>query len=295
MKIPLTFLFLLFCFITFGQHIEEQMSTKKMKKDFEVFKDIRLQANSGLYKHRSKAQIDSIYQWAEQQMERSSTYLDFYNIICQLTDFEGSLHNGTRLPDKYRKNLRAETSGYFPYPIKWIDGKWRINFENGELPLGAEILEINGEPISDIIKNLYKYFTTDGDNITGKRIGLRSQFSEYYRLHYGQKKEFNVTFKMPNSNSEKTKTLQSVSNSDYYSNFRELHSKPLDLVYYISLKEDQKYGYKQLDSSTGILTIHSFSMGNEYSDEHKRYAAFLDSVFTKIKNDRLKNLIVDVR
>ncbi|MBZ9652827.1 S41 family peptidase [Psychroflexus montanilacus] len=295
MKTLSTTLLLFISLFTFAQHIDEPMSSKKMKKDLEVFKQTRIKANSGLYKYRTEAQIDSIYQWAETEIEQSSTYLDFYNIICQLTDFEGSLHNDTSLPDKYFDNLKAESSGYFPYPIKWIEGKWRINFEGGELPLGAELLEINGEPILDVIENLYKYSNTDGDNLTGKRIDLRAYFSEYYRLHYGQKKDFRVTFKRLNSNSEITKTLESVSNSEYYKNFRALYSKPLDQVYYTNLNEHQKYGFKQVDSFTGVLTIHSFSMGNENSDEHKTYAAFLDSIFTKVKKDKLKNLIVDVR
>lgn len=34
--------------IAYGQTIEEPFSKKKMKKDFEVFKEIRLKANSGL-------------------------------------------------------------------------------------------------------------------------------------------------------------------------------------------------------------------------------------------------------
>ena len=81
--------------IIFAQSIDDTFSQKKMRKDLEVFKNIRLKANSGLYKYRSEAQIDSIYLWAEKEIDKSSTYLDFYNIICQLTDFEGSLHNDT--------------------------------------------------------------------------------------------------------------------------------------------------------------------------------------------------------
>lgn len=36
-------------------------------------------------------------------------------------------------------------------------------------------------------------------------------------------------------------------------------------------------------------------MGNEDSEEHKKYAKFLDSVFTQNNKNHLKNLIVDVR
>ena len=283
-------------FITFGQTIDEPFSKEEMKEDFEIFKEIRLKANSGLYKYRTKKQIDSTYNWAEKEIMKSNTYLDFYNIICQLTDFEGSCHNDTDLSKKYLNNLRKENYGYFPYPIKWIDGKWLINYKNEEIPLGSEIIEINGKPIAQVINNLHKYYPTDGQNITGKRIGLRTHFSKYYRFNYGQQEKFQVTFSRNNTDSKENKTLKSVGYLEYYKNFKNMHSMPLDLLYYASnLKESHKYNFKKLDISTGVLTINTFSMGNETSEEHKTYVAFLDSIFTKIKTENLKNLIVDVR
>jgi hypothetical protein len=294
-KTIITFLYLIFSIGISAQSIDESFSQKKMKKDLEVFKEIRIKANSGLYKYRTKKQIDSIYNWADQQIEKSSTYLDFYNIICQLTDYEGSLHNSTSLPKKYSDRLRKEKEGYFPYPIKWIDGNWLVNYENGEIPLGSEIISINKIPISEIINNLYKYYTTDGQNITGKRIGIRAHFSKYYRLNFGQQESFNVLFKRKNSGEIESKVLQSVSYRDYYKHFNGRYSKPYDQFYYAKLKENQKYKYEQIDSSTGILSVYTFAMGNETTQEHKTYLAFLDSTFVEIKSKKLKNLIVDIR
>lgn len=292
----ITLLFLFTTFISaFGQNVDEPFSQKKMRKDLEVFKEIRIKANSGLYKYRAKEEVDSIYHWAENQIEKSHTYLDFFNIICQLTDFEGSLHNDTDLSEKHLKNLRKEKSGYFPYPIKWIDGKWVINFEGGEIPLGAEIISINSIPISEIIVNLYKYYTTDGFNTTGKRIGIRTNFSKYYRFNYGLQNKFQVVYKRHLSNSEERVNINNVSYFEYYENFRKMYSLPLDKFYYADLKDNQKYSYKQIDSQTGLLTIYTFSMGNEITDEHKKYVTFLDSIFSEIKRRELKNLIVDIR
>lgn len=278
-----------------GQSMDDTFSKKKMQKDLAVFKEIRLKANSGLYKYRSKDQVDSIYQWAENEIAESNTYRDFYNIICQLTDFEGSCHNDTEVPDKYFENIRQEDYGYFPYPIKWIDGKWLINYNGGEIPLGAAITKINGSPIKEIITNLYKYYHTDGSNITGKRIGIRTHFSRYFRFHYGLQKDFEVSYTPVNSDVEEQIRLSSSSYLGYYENFRARHSKPMDQVYYARLKENQKYKYSQLNDSTSILTIRSFSMGNESTKEHKTYATFLDSIFSKLQTDNIHNLIVDVR
>lgn len=289
------FFFILIFGFTYGQSVDDAFPQKKMYKDLKVFKNIRLKANSGLYKYRSKEEIDSIYDWAKTEIAHSKTYLDFYNIICQLTDFEGSLHNATSLPEKYNSNLRKETEGYFPFPIIWIDGQWRINYENEEIPIGGEIIEINNEPISKIITNLYKYYTTDGQNITGKRIGIRGHFARYYRLHYGKQKEFRISFKNPDSGLIEEKTLESVGYSTYYDHVNARYSKPFDQIYYADLKSHQKYKYEQIDDYTRLLTVHTFSMGNENAIEHKVYRAFLDRVFTDLKKNNIQNLIVDIR
>lgn len=291
----LSLLFFLLSNYSFAQSIDDTFSKKKMKQDLEIFKSIRLKANSGLYKYRTEKQIDSIYDWGNLQIEKLTTYRDFYNLICTISIYEGSLHNEVSLPEKYAKNLKNETFGYFPYPIKWIDGKWLVNIDSKEISLGAEIIEINDIKIDKIIPELYKYYSTDGNNITGKRIGLMTSFSKYYRLHFGLTKSFKVIYLNPTTKKLETKVIESIGNKAYFENFNKIHSMPLDILYFANLKENQKYNYKQLDSITGILSVHTFILGNETTNEHKKYKQFLDSVFVDIKAKEIKNLIVDVR
>lgn len=279
----------------FSQSIDDNLSREKMLKDLEIFKNIRLKANSGLYKYRTKQQIDSIYNWAEKEINKSSSYRDFYNIISQLTDFEGSLHNDTYFPKKLSQSFKHEQEGYFPLPLKWVDKKWVINFEEGEIPLGAEIVSINNEKIDDVVKNLYKYYTTDGVNLTGKRIGIERSFSRYYRINYGRIDQFTVTYKLRDSNEIKKIILNSTSYIDIYKRVFKRYSKPFDEVNYKDWKESDIYDYKALDHHTGILTINDFGLGNEKDSRHLRYVSFLDSAFASIKQSNIKNLIVDVR
>lgn len=296
MKNLILFFGLLFSFATVqGQSVDDKLSRKKMRKDFEIFKKIRLEANSGLYKYRTKKSTDSIYNWAEKKIEKSHTYRDFYNIISKLTDFEGSLHNNTSFDRKKEISLTRETSGYFPFPLKIIQNKVLLNFITDEIPLGAEIISINGESIDYIIPNLYKYYTTDGLNITGKSKGINRNFSRFYRLHYGTKSSFKVTYRIPKSNEIKNVELESVGYKNFYKNFKNRYSKKYDEGSYKGYEDNEIYSYKQLDDKTGVLTINSFSMGNASSESHKTYVAFLDSTFSDIRQKNIKNLIVDVR
>jgi hypothetical protein len=294
-KVTIAFFFLASSFAVFGQSIDEPFSIEKMEKDLEVFKEIRQKANSGLYKYHTKQQIDSLYEWAGNEIQNITTYIGFYNLISTLTDFEGSLHNNTSLPQKYLKSILSEEGGYFPYPLKWIEGRWLVNYKDGDLPLGAEITAINDVPISEVIVNLHKYYTTDGVNTTGKRIGISSAFSRYYRYHYGLKDTFEISFIAPNSDIEETLRTTSVRYSDYRVKFRKRHSRPFDKLQFKTIQEKERYAYKQIDEHTGLLTLNTFGMGNEESEEHLEYKAWLDSIFIAIKKSELENLIVDVR
>jgi hypothetical protein len=268
---------------TYSQILDDSFSLNKMKKDFKIFKNIREKANSGLYKYRSKEQIDSIYNWAEIQLNNSKTYSDFYNILFQITDFEGSLHNETSLDKKVYVSLKKEKFGYFPFPLKNIENKWIVNFENIEIPLGSEIISINNVKINQILQFIYKYETTDGYNITGKNIGINYHFSKYFRFHFGLQNDFIIEFINSNTKIQEKIKVKSIGYLDYYTNLKNRYSKPFDT------KETKNYYFKSIDSTTSLLTINTFNIDN------RKYEIFLDSTFKITKSSKIKNLIVDIR
>lgn len=281
--------------VIFPQSIDDQLSQRKMQNDLDVFYEIRKAANSGLFRYRSEENIDSIYRWAKNRVKQISTYREFYNLLCKLTDYEGSLHNNTVLPNEYKENLKNEQYGYFPFPIKWINGKWRVNTQDVEIPLGAEILSINQKKIDQVIEDVSRYYTTDGINTTGKRIGIDYHFSKYYRTLYGKKKYFTIEYMDHGSFIKKNVKLASVSFMSYYKKVKERYSKPFDNVNYKDWEAKEKYNFQVLHDSIALLTVNSFSMGNKNDPEHLKYLSFLDSTFNLIKNKNLRNLIIDVR
>lgn len=285
-------LFLFFPFLLISQN--EKWPIEKLKQDLTTFKEIREKANSGLYKYQTKKQTDSIYFWAFSQLNEPKSLLDFYKIILKITDFEGSLHNDTTLPEEF---LNKYTSGknFFPYPIKLINNKILINFENSEIPLGAQIYSINGIAIDQILHSFYKYYTTDGFNISGKSIGINASFAKYFEMEYGPKDQFLVEYSLPNQTQKLSKNIASVSNEIRKENFKKRHSLPLDSLQYGKIKN--KYSFKVISQNTALLSIHTFAIGNHAKDkEHIVYKKYLDSCFLLLsKHPEVKNLIVDIR
>lgn len=272
----------------------EKWDTEKLKQDLTIFREIREKANSGLYKYRTKKQIDSIYSWAFSQIDKPKTLPEFYKVILKITDFEGSVHNDTTLPDEF---LNKFSSGnvFFPYPVKLIEDKLVINFQNSEIPIGSQIYSINKIKTNKIIKDFYKYYTTDGYNISGKSIGLTGPFAKYFELEYGPQKSFLVEYSLPNSAQKLTKKVTGVSNEIRKENFKNRFSLPIDSLQFNKAKN--KYSFKIISQNTALLSIHTFSIGkNAKAKEHLVYKKYLDSCFQYLgKNNQIKNLIVDIR
>ncbi|WP_343697271.1 S41 family peptidase [Flavobacterium sp.] len=284
--------FLLLPFFLTAQN--EKFPAEKLKQDLTIFREIREKANSGVYKYRTKQQIDSIYNWAFTQVKQPKTLLDFYKIILKITDFEGSLHNDTTLPDDFQTKY-SSGNVFFPYPVKLIENKLVINFQNNEIPLGSEIHSVNGIKTNKILKDFEKYYTTDGYNITGKSIGIDGSFGRYFELEYGPQKKFTVEYSFANQNKKIKKTISAVSNQIRKENFKNRHSLPIDSLQYNRAKN--KYSFRIISENTALLSVHTFVIGrNAKHKEHLAYKKFLDSCFQNLsQNNQIKYLIVDVR
>ncbi|OXB22609.1 peptidase S41 [Flavobacterium tructae] len=287
-----TLLFLFFPFLLFSQN--EKWPAAKLKQDLSTFKEIREKANSGVYKYRTKKQIDSIYSWAFSELKKPKSLLDFYKIVLKITDFEGSVHNNTTLPDEF---LKKYTSGkvFFPYPVKLLGNKIIVNFQNSEIPIGSQIHKINGIKIEKIISRFYKYYTTDGYNLSGKSIGISASFGRYFELEYGPKDHFLVEYSLPDQTQKQSKKVLAVSNETRKDNFKNRHSLPVDSLYYGEIKT--KYTFKINTPNTALLSIPTFAIGMNAEDkEHIVYKKYLDSCFQFLTlHPEIKNLIVDVR
>ena len=258
------FFFLFFPFLIIAQN--EKLPVEKLKQDLTIFKEIREKANSGLYKYRTKQQIDSIYSWAFSQIDKPKTLLEFYKVILKITDFEGSVHNDTTLPDEFQ-NKFSSGNVFFPYPVKLIEGRLVINFQNAEIPLGSEIYSINKIKTNKIIKDFYKYYTTDGYNISGKSIGITGPFAKYFEMEYGPQQSFLLEYSLLNNSKKLTKKITAVSNDTRKANFNNRFSLPIDSLQFNKAKN--KYSFKVISKNTAVLSVHTFSIGkNAKAKEH---------------------------
>lgn len=273
---------------------DKLLTPREMKHDLTLFRDIREKANSGLYRYREKRQIDSSYKWAFKQIKKPLRTTGFYKIILKLTDFEGSCHNYTEPPQELMSFLNR-SRGFFPYSLKYIEGKIIFNNNIHNIPAGARILSINGVPDTTLMQSFFKYMPADGYTETEKLSGsVNRSFGVRYLLEYGIQDSFAIVFTPPYSTAQQTAAIPAVHLQERLKNLEVRHSASVDSV--IDYNVQPKYSFRMTDSSTGLLNLRIFTMAAGKDDPaFKVYVSFIDSVFNVLDKDSVQNLIMDIR
>lgn len=275
-------------FFTFACKAQEPVSAQKLTEDYDVFRGVFESANAGLYKYHSKREVDSVFSANRKRITKKTSYRDFYTIVWDVIDYTGSCHNRLNYPDSLDKAISSR-SVFFPVPLKWVNGKLYSNFDNPEIPLGSEILSVNKLTAGEFAKKTSKYLSTDGHNMTGKYAFLETDWFPFFcYLAMGEQRKFNVKYQKDGV--VHNATLKAVDYKTTLSNF-----KGRFVPEYEKKRKKSKYSIQWLDETTGLLTVRTFGMGGPSSEGHRKYAAFLDSVFVDLKNKGAKNIIVDVR
>lgn len=266
----------------------QTFSKHQLLKDFDLFRRIYEKANAGLYKYHSKRETDSVFSTSRKSIQKHTSYREFYNIVWKVIDFTGSCHNDLYFPDSLKKELRRQKI-FFPLPLKYLDNKLYSNLDYDNIPLGSEILSVNGVPAKDFAKEVAKYTSTDGHNITGKYAFLETGSLPFYvYLAYGTCDSFALSYK--DQSGIRQKNLEPLDYKKCMENYRKRF-----IPAYVK-SQDPGYSFQYPNSSeTGLLTVNTFALGGPKSEGHKDYAAFLDSVFNDLKHRNIQNLIVDIR
>ncbi|WP_439490161.1 S41 family peptidase [Algoriphagus sp.] len=270
------------------------LSPQQMKGDLQVFYEIRKKVNSGLYIYRTDNQIDSIYNWAFEKVKQPLHFTDFFKIILQLTDFEGSVHNYTEPGSDFMEFLKGQKA-YFPYHLAYIEGKMIFDGHHSTIPPGARIISINGVQDTALMQSFEKYFPVDGHNTTYKRRSSVEKIFEWrYFIEYGLPAEYLIEYSDPGSDNLKKISLPAVTFEQYEENLANKYSAAVSDL--LDFKKQPEYSFEMIQPNTGLLNLRCFCMASGIDDPaFETYVSFVDSVFQVLDQNKIPNLIIDVR
>ena len=168
----------------------------------------------------------------------------------------------------------------FPLNVRYEGTKlYIIDPKNNSdmLSAGDEILTINGVDVEALRKEIFTHLPSDGYNETNKKENANVYFRYMCAMFYNFPVSFTVSVKQ-NGKVQKVK-LKEAENLEPTKTFLD------DCENNLCFDMDN-------ESNTAVITIRSFGY---YKKRFPIFKLFIDSCFTQIKNDKVQNVIIDLR
>lgn len=223
------------------------------------------------YAYKSKKSIDSLYDRVKSKITDSISIYTFYNYASLLTANYGDGHLSTLFP----QNWYSEKHIVVPFTIDIIDQKVYIQKfnKNTGLSKNSEIIEINDAPIKSIIDTML--LTRSGESYNFRKERLKEDFSQLLFSINGFDNKYKVKIKQENI--EKTCILDGID----YKTYRKIAAGSERKIPDYSITYNKK-------NNTCILDFREFN-------DLQKFKIFLDTTFSSIKKQQIKNLIIDLR
>ncbi len=250
--------------------------------DFTVFRDYMERTHAGLYRYQNKKQIDKLFDQGLQAIKGPMEKLEFGKIIMQLISQIQDGHTGTNLSSMILKTYRDSTK-LFPLLLYFDHRSAYVRCGKlSNLPMGTEILSINGQTINQIRRTLYTLLPSDGKSESKKRHTLNNgSFAFLYRLVFGEQASFAVTYKGMNG-----KTISSQINAAVLKDFEcEIATNPT---------KGKDFQLNYIDRDIALLVIKTFDQ-SRLAKAGLNFPKFLENAFGELKEKKIKKLIIDIR
>ncbi|MGG7550056.1 S41 family peptidase [Chryseobacterium arthrosphaerae] len=269
--------------------LKDRITSEQFVEDLHIFRTIREKVNSGLYVYRSKKEIDSMYQLAETEAANCKSIFDFYKVIARLTGFEGSCHNYTDLPNHASYYLTQKPE-YLPVTLKNVDGRLLQDSKDVALPLGAEILSVNGVSAKEMISRFSQYYFSDGYSMPYKEItGFERGMLDKFYIEFGTHKNYVIRYQW--NGKENEVSLPGIS----LENFKKLQESRHSLTFDKKLLSE-KYSFTKEGEGIYRLSLRGFDFATGKEDPaYKKFSTFLDQMMDTLEKEKIQNLIVDLR
>lgn len=278
-KVKLIFLLSITLNSAFGQKVCNEFYYKKFKKqelisDIEFVREKIINAHINPFTEISKEEFEKNIIQIKNSLKDGMTQKDFYfatkSIFVKLNDEHAGL-NDFCITDSIKNNLK-----YLPLRFKLINNKVILteNFSNENLIIEDELISINNFSINEIVNGCSE--GVFGISEERKTIVVQKLWLYLSKFCYFITDDYTLKFKSGKSVLIKGQTIAEI-NSNYKKKNQSNILKPIT-------------DYQKI-KNFGFLKVNTFddSKLDVESWKHK-----IDSIFHKIKNDKVDKLIIDV-
>jgi hypothetical protein len=171
------------------------LSSKQATVDFDLLRRALEEAHPGLYRYTSKTAMNRVFAQERRKLNRPVTRIEFVRIVAETL---ASIRCGHTFYEEDAATHRAMMNARkFPLSVQ-LEGTRLIvvlnQSDDRTIHPGAEVIAVNGQPVSQIIAAMWNVLAGDGDIQTGRARQLR-HFDRLYWLLFGQTEHFTVTIR----------------------------------------------------------------------------------------------------
>ena len=150
---------------------QEELTKEQLTEDFTILKNVLTKGYPSLYEYTSQSKWDSLFtNFEKEKLTTIKTTNDFYKSITELTDYARDGHLIVMRPQL------SSIPKLFPLLLKIIDEKFYTDTDDFGIPIGSEIISIDGLNAIELRQTFFKYAPSDGFNKTKKDRQIEREF-----------------------------------------------------------------------------------------------------------------------
>lgn len=284
---------------------ERKYAPAVLQNDYQLFRHILEDLHPSLYWYTPRDSMNFYFDKGYKAITDSMTEPQFKTLLSYVISKVDCGHTSVRSSKEYSHYLDTARLPQFPLILKcWKDTmvvSANLNRRDSVLKRGVIIRSINGWSTSQLTDTLFRYFASDGYNLTSKYQYLSTglNFSYWYKQVIGNPSTFRIGYLDSARQLRETVISQYDPRADTFRRARPLRAP--DGVRRPGLgREPRRRERKQreefltrnlqIDSTntTGFMTLNTFEHGN-----HLR--RFFRQSFRALSEKHVQNLVIDLR
>lgn len=272
------------------ENILTAIPSKQLKEDLYSLKTNLELMHPGLYTYTPKAAMDSTFKTLEKALDQPMTQVEFYRHILPLHNKIRNGHSMIIPPEPWSKHVEKEAV-HLPFDVYPYDGGVYVlrNFsEEVSIREGDQLVSIDGIPAIAIFDKLIQKSTKDGYNQTYASAIIEQDFSEFYANIFDTEPEHTIVVESDSVRSYlvKSQTIRDIRDTALTRyNFQK---RP----WYNSIA-NSPLTYST-DENVATLTLPTFNI-DDIKDQGINYEKFFKDTFEKINEEKINELIIDLR
>jgi hypothetical protein len=257
----------------------------ELREDFAVLKSSLEEGHGGLYRYSPKATIDRMFDDAVSRLDHPMTDLEFLALLSGTIAAINDGHSACILPGSAQAWFTTAPL-HVPFGLTFVEGEAHISrnyTDRDDVPLGARVISINGQPMREIVERMFAILPSDGRVETSKYRALESDrwLSSAYNALFGPTTSYDVRY-LATDGTAGTVVADGISSSTLRqraARYPEPHHPPIALAY---------------RRGVPVLTIRTFGSG-AYRSASIDYPRFLQRTFQELADSAARALVIDLR